>query len=72
MQDPEPEKPVKSWAPGQKTVGGAVIGSSVAQLIIAIADYYFHSPLAPEISSAITTLCVAVAAYFIPNGQSIN
>lgn len=70
MQNPEPvDQPPSRWAPTNKLIGGATIGAAVAQLIVALCNQYLHSPLSAESSSAITILCYAVAAYFIPNKQ---
>jgi len=69
MQDPEPQQQPSKWVPTQKTVGGSIIGTAAAQVIVALCDRYFHTPLGPELASAITTLCVATAAYFVPNAQ---
>ena len=68
MQDPEPP-PQSKWVPTNKLIGGAVIGQAAAQIIVALCDRYLHTPLGPELSSAITTLCYAISAYFIPNRQ---
>jgi hypothetical protein len=70
MSPPNDELPTTSkWVPNNKLIGGAVIGQAAAQIIVAICDRFLHAPLGPELSSAITTLCYAAAAYFIPNRQ---
>ena len=70
MADPLNQIPTTSkWTPSRKLVGGALIGQAASQLIVAICDRYLHSPLGPELSSAITTFCYAAAAYFIPNAS---
>lgn len=66
MQDPEPPT---NWVPSRKLIGGAVIGQALAQIIVAVCDRYLHTPLGPELSAAVTTLCYAGAAYFIPERQ---
>jgi hypothetical protein len=69
MQDPDPPTPNR-WKPTNKLIGGAVIGQAAAQIIVAVCDSYFSHPLSPELSAAITTLCYAAAAYFIPNNPN--
>ena len=59
--------PPSSWVPSRSVVGGAGIGLAAGQIVIAICDRAFHAPLGPELSSAITTLCIAAATYFIPD-----
>lgn len=63
MQNPEPPK---SWTPTQSTVGGSIVGTALAQIVVAICDRYLHTPLGPELASAVTTICVFAAVYFIP------
>jgi hypothetical protein len=70
MQDPEPSKPPTNWRPTNKLVGGAIIGQALSQVIVAVCDRYLQTPLGPELASAVTTLCYAAAAYFIPNSPT--
>lgn len=63
----DPDKPT-GWVPTNSTLGGAGIGLAAAQVIVALCDQYFQHPLSAEFSSAITTLCVAAAGYFIKDG----
>lgn len=64
MQNPEPPK---SWTPTQSTVGGSIVGTAIAQVVVAICDQYFSHPLSAELASAVTTICVFAAVYFIPD-----
>jgi len=68
MQSPEPDQPT-SWIPSRKLITGGIVGQAAAQIIVAVCDQYFKTPLSPELAAAITTLCYAAAAYFIPNSQ---
>lgn len=67
MQAPEP--PTR-WVPTQATVGGSIFGTALAQIVVAICDRYLHTPLGPELASAITTVCVTACVYFIPERKS--
>jgi hypothetical protein len=69
MQDPEPPT-TSRWVPTRKLIGGGIIGQAAAQVIVAVCDQYLKAPLSPELAAAITTLCYATAAYFIPNGNA--
>jgi hypothetical protein len=62
----EPDIP-KSWVPTQSAVGGSIVGTALAQIVVAICDGYLTHPLTPEIASAVTTVCVFAAVYFIPD-----
>lgn len=62
------DEPKPGWTPTNSTVYGAGIGLAAAQVIVALCDRIFHAPLGAELSSAITTLCVAAAGYFIKDG----
>ena len=66
MQDPEPPNQPNRWVPTNKLIGGASIGTFVAQFIIALCDRVGY-PLGPELGGCLTTLCFGLAAYFIPN-----
>jgi hypothetical protein len=66
MQDPDPDKPT-SWVPHQSVVGGSIFGTALAQIVVAICDQYLAHPLTAELASAITTVCVTLAVYFIPD-----
>jgi hypothetical protein len=66
--DPTTQKSSAGWTPTTSTVGGGVIGAALGQVIIAVCDQYLHTPLNPELASAITTLCVTAAGYFIKDG----
>ena len=66
MQNPEP--PTK-WAPARSIYGGALIGTAASQIIVAICNRFINVPIGPELASAITTLCIAVAGYFISDGK---
>lgn len=68
MQNPEPT-PATSWIPSRKAVGGSILGTAAAQIIVAVCDQYLKTPLTPELASAVTTVCVFAIAYFIPNAQ---
>ena len=52
MQDPDPPT---GWKPTTSTVAGASLGLAASQIIVAVSDQYFKTPLGPELSSAITT-----------------
>lgn len=65
----EPPLPSASgWKPTTSTVVGGGLGLAVAQFIVAVCDQTFHTPIGPELSSAITGLCVTVGNYLIPDG----
>jgi hypothetical protein len=66
MQDPEPDKPV-SWVPHRSVYGGAIVGTFVAQLIIAGIEFYLHATASTTVHDAITGLCIFGACYFIPD-----
>lgn len=70
MQNPEPTNGNghSGWQPTTSTLGGAAIGLAAAQVVVAVCDQYFQRPLGPELASAITTLCVAIAGYFFKDG----
>jgi hypothetical protein len=67
MENPEPPNHPNRWVPTNKLIGGAVISQAAAQIIVAVCDQYFSHPLTPELATAISTLCYAIGAYFIPN-----
>jgi alkanesulfonate monooxygenase SsuD/methylene tetrahydromethanopterin reductase-like flavin-dependent oxidoreductase (luciferase family) len=69
VADPLNQITPTNWVPTRSIVGGAGAGTAAAQLIVALADHYFNPPLGPELASAITTLCIAVAGYLIPDGK---
>ena len=64
--DPTPSK--TGWVPTVSTVAGGGIGLAIGQFIVALCDQFFHSPIGPELSSAITGICVTGANYLIPDG----
>lgn len=64
MQNPEP--PV-SWKPNQSIYGGAVIGTAIAQCVIAGVEFFIHASITATVGGAITTLCCFTACYFIPD-----
>ncbi len=66
MSTPNPVPPAK-WVPARSVVGGSVIGTAVAQLIVGVFDRVLHTPLGPELGGAITTICIFAATYFIPD-----
>lgn len=56
------------WVPTTSTAVGAIIGTAIAQIIVAIFDAFLAHPLTPELSSAVTTLCIFGAGYVIKDG----
>lgn len=60
--------PPTGWKPTTSTVAGAGLGLAASQIIVAVCDQYFKTPIGPELSSAITTVCVFTAGYFFPDG----
>jgi hypothetical protein len=69
MQNPEPPN---GWKPTNSTLGGAIFGAAVGQIVVAVCGQIFHSPLTPEVSSAVTTVCIGVIGYFFPDGGRRN
>jgi hypothetical protein len=67
MQNPEPPKPATNWTPHQSVVGGSIFGTALAQIVVAVCDQYFAHPLSAELASAVTTVCVTLCVYFIPD-----
>jgi hypothetical protein len=55
------------WKPTTSTVGGALIGGAVAQVVIGVFEQFFV-PLNPNIAGGLTVLCVALAGYLFPDG----
>ena len=47
--------------------GSAVLGGSIATIIIWAITTYGHVTLPPEVSGSITTLIVGAIVYFVPN-----
>lgn len=70
MQNPEPPKSPTNWVPSQSTIGGGIVGTALAQIVVAICNQYFSHPLSAELASAVTTLCVTACVYFIPDRKS--
>ncbi len=60
--------PPTGWKPTTSTLGGAGFGLALAQIIIAVCDQYFKTPLSPELASAVTTVTVAAIGYIFPDG----
>jgi hypothetical protein len=69
MQNPEPPKPT-NWVPTRSTVGGSILGTAIAQVVVAVCDQYFKTPLTAELASAVTTICVFACVYLIPDSKS--
>lgn len=67
MQDPEPPTPPARWKPHQSVIGGAAVGTAVAQLILAGLKFYLHTAIDPVTAGAITSLCLFAATYLIPD-----
>lgn len=67
MNSPDPLPP-NGWRPTQSTVGGALLGAAISQVIIAFAETYWGYEISSQTSGAITTICVAAAGYFFPDG----
>ena len=67
-----PEKPPTRWKPHQSVVGGAVVGTSAAQLVIAALQFFLHTTITPMTGGAITSLCLFTATYFIPDKPEDN
>ena len=65
MQDPEPPT---GWKPTQSTVGGAILGTAVAQLVAAAAETFLHTTFSSATGGAITTICIFTIGYFFPDG----
>lgn len=53
--------------PTRSVAGGAIVGTAVAQLIIGFWDMFIHTQLTTVLAGAITTICMFVATYFIPD-----
>ena len=70
MQNPEPSKPPGNWVPHQSVVGGAVVGTAVAQIIVAVCGHYLKGPLDAVTAGAISSLCLFTATYFIPDSTN--
>lgn len=64
MQDPQPPT---SWKPTRSVIGGSVLGTAVAQLVIAGVQYFLKVQIDPVVGGAITTICTFAATYFIPD-----
>lgn len=65
MQDPDPSS---GWKPTTSTVGGAILGTAVAQLITACIEQFAHITLNSQTGGAITTVCIFAVGYFFPDG----
>ena len=65
----EPSPTPSRWVPTNKLIGGAIVSQAASQVIVAVCDQYLKTPLTPELAAAVTTLCYAIGAYFIPNRQ---
>lgn len=65
MQDPEPPNQ-PSRVPTQATVGGAVFGTAVSQVIVAAIEFFAHHAVTSQFGGAVTTICIFAATYFIP------
>ncbi len=71
MQNPEPDPPSSpktGWTPTTSTVGGAILGTAVAQLITAGLETYLKHPLGSVTAGAISTVCIFIIGYFFPDG----
>lgn len=65
MQDPDPPT---GWKPTTSTVGGAIFGTAVAQLVSASIETLWHLTLSSATGGAITTVCIFVIGYIFPDG----
>ena len=61
----DPNKPPNNWVPSRSVGGGAIFGTAVAQVLVAIYNQYSKTLLGPELTGAVTTICVFTASYFI-------
>lgn len=55
------------WKPTSSTVGGALLGGALAQIIVAILTKLNWAP-DPMTAGAITTVCTFAVGYFFPDG----
>lgn len=47
--------------------GGVLIGTDVAQLIVAALQYFWHIPVSDVVAGSITGICIFVFSHLIPN-----
>jgi hypothetical protein len=47
---------------------GALLGTDVAQLIVAALQYFWHIPVSDLVSGSITGICIFVFSHLIPSG----
>lgn len=72
MQDPQPDITKPSRLPTQATVGGAVLGTAVGQIIISIIEFAIHHGVTSQFGGAVTTLCIFAATYLIPEKPNLS
>lgn len=69
MSTPAPVPPESpGWKPTQSTMGGAILGTAIAQLVTALIETFSHLAISAATGGAITTVCVAAAGYFFADG----
>ena len=68
--DPLPQLPAPQvgWKPTQSTMGGALFGTAIAQLITALSQTFAHTDITAQTGGAITTVCIFTVGYFFPDG----
>lgn len=66
MNSPNPVPP--GWKPTTSTIGGAAVGTAIAQLVTALIQTFAHITISAETGGAITTVCVAAAGYLFVDG----
>lgn len=66
MQDPE--FPKSGWTPTNSTLGGAILGGALGQIVVASFDQIFHITISLATAGAINTVCIFAVGYFFPDG----
>lgn len=72
MGDPLNQIPAKSMLPTQATVGGAILGTAIGQVIVAAIEFFAHHAVTSQFGGAITTICIFAATYYIPEKPNLS
>lgn len=56
------------WMPTNSTLGGAVLGGALSQIICAIIESFSHAAVSTVTAGAISTVCVCAVGYLFKDG----
>lgn len=65
---PTPDSQPSGWMPTSSTLGGAILGGALSQIICAVIEQFSHATISTVTAGAISTVCVFAVGYLFKDG----